>query len=210
MKARLYTIGFAAFPDRTDFLSRLKENGIDAVIDIRSVPRSVILPQFDADTLPDYLFREGITYLSFAREFGEQPEDPAAYRDGRLDFEAFASTEAFCSGIARLEVGLERGLVPALLSEEADPASGHGGILVSRALSMLGYEVIHITPAGLKTHAQLETELISQAREKVLAERAQLSLLPQEDPAPLSSSALLELGYRLKNEQLGSPRVDAY
>jgi uncharacterized protein (DUF488 family) len=209
MKARLYMIGFAAFPDRTLFLSQLKANGIDAVIDVRSAPRSAILPQFDADRLPDFLFQEGITYLSFAREFGEQPEDSALYKEGLLDYEAFASSEAFRAGITRLEVGLERGLVPVLMDEDADPASAHRGIILSRALSMLGFEVIHITPAGLKTHGQLESELIELARERILARHAQLSLLPQEDHIPVSSSALLEAGYRLKNEEIGLLRRNA-
>ena len=201
MKARLYTIGFAAFPDRTDFLSRLKANEIDALIDLRGVPRSAILPQFDAEVLQDFLFQEGITYLSFAREFSGPQDDPALSREGCVDFEAFAATEAFRSGVSRLEIGLERGVVPVLMEETADPASGHRGILVSRALSMLGYEVIHITPDGLKTHTQLEAELIDLAAETIRAQQAQLTLLPDENPHPLTRSDLLELGYRLKSEK---------
>ncbi len=208
MKARLYTIGFAAFPDRTAFLSMLKANKIDAVIDLRIAPRSAILPQFDADQLQDFLFREGITYLSFAREFGEPQDDLSLHSEGRIAFEAFATTEAFRSGISRLEIGLERGVVPVLMDETADPASGHRGILVSRALSMLGYEVIHIIPDGLKTHAQLEAELIELAAETIRAQQAQLTLLPEENSCPLTRSDLLELGYRLKSEKIGFQQAD--
>ena len=38
MAKRLFTIGYAGFPDTNDFISALKENGIQSLIDVRSTP----------------------------------------------------------------------------------------------------------------------------------------------------------------------------
>ena len=208
MNAVLYTIGYSAFPDPAVFISTLKEYRVDTVIDVRSVPSSSVFPQYDASVLPDRLIQEGITYLSFASEFGERQQDESLYKDGRLDYEAFASTESFRRGISRLEFGLSRDLIPVLMSEDADPASGHRGILVSRALSSLGYQVFHITPAGLKEHKELEEDLIEMAKEKLHADSAQMSFLPTDAaPLPINRQELLELGYRLKNDEIGFPQA---
>ena len=208
MKSRLYTIGYAAFPTVSDFISQLKKYCADAVIDVRSVPSSPVFPQFDASSLPDKLISEGISYISFADEFGERQADSSLYRDGRLDFDAFSRTDTFRRGIARLEIGLDKGLTPVLMGEDADPASGHRGILVSRALSSLGYEVMHIVPGGLKPHGQLEEELVAAAAEKIRSQRAQMSLLPSDDPAMPGRDALLEEGYRMKNREIAFFRED--
>jgi uncharacterized protein (DUF488 family) len=49
-----------------DFLAVLEANKVTALVDIRTIPRSRHNPQFNADTLPDFLSAAGIKYIHIA------------------------------------------------------------------------------------------------------------------------------------------------
>ena len=58
---QLYTIGHATRP-LDSFIAILKSFDIDMVVDIRTIPRSRHNPQYNKDTLPQELEKEGIKY----------------------------------------------------------------------------------------------------------------------------------------------------
>jgi uncharacterized protein (DUF488 family) len=59
------TIGHSDRP-LDQFIDLLRENAVDCVLDIRTVPRSRHNPQFNRDTLPESLAQAGIGYRHIA------------------------------------------------------------------------------------------------------------------------------------------------
>jgi uncharacterized protein (DUF488 family) len=57
----IHTIGHSTRPTDS-FIALLRENEVDLLVDVRSVPRSRTNPHFNAETLPATLARESIDY----------------------------------------------------------------------------------------------------------------------------------------------------
>ena len=72
---QLYTIGHAT-RDLDSFISILKSLDIEMVVDIRTIPRSRHNPQYNKETLPQELDKEGIEYLHMAGLGGLRKADP--------------------------------------------------------------------------------------------------------------------------------------
>jgi uncharacterized protein (DUF488 family) len=58
---RIDTIGHSTRP-LDAFVALLRENAVELLVDVRSIPRSRTNPQFNADTLPGALAPDGIAY----------------------------------------------------------------------------------------------------------------------------------------------------
>ena len=57
----IFTIGHST-RHLDEFVALLRQSGVTLLVDVRSVPRSRAVPQFNEDTLPAALAREGIGY----------------------------------------------------------------------------------------------------------------------------------------------------
>lgn len=66
---KLYTIGHST-RSIEDFISILKESGIEVLIDVRAFPVSRRNPQFEKSNLQESLSRNNIKYIWSGREFG--------------------------------------------------------------------------------------------------------------------------------------------
>ena len=208
MGALLYTIGYAGYPELDGFLAELKKCGVTTLIDIRRRPYETYFEEYEADKLRNTMTREDMAYIRFEGNFGlgtdeGDEEEPEA----AVDFEETAKTEAFGKGISRLRYGMEKGLVPVILGEAADPVLCPRGLMIARVLHEMGYTVKHITPGRIKEHAELEKEIRDFARREIRKEETeeyQLSLIPPEDPAAGSTDGgeLLAEGYRRLNRLL--------
>jgi uncharacterized protein (DUF488 family) len=91
----LLTIGHSNLTaDR--FVALLKDAGVTAVADVRSVPFSRWCPWFSGKALAARLAGEPIAYIALGDALGGRPRDPRLYRDGVADYEAMAATATFC------------------------------------------------------------------------------------------------------------------
>src|SRR6266852_842185 len=97
----LATIGHSNLP-LDHFVGLLKDSGITAVADVRSVPASRRCPWFSAKPLSRSLDPKGITYLWFGEALGGRPRNETLYRDGVADYDAMAATPEFVAGVDRL------------------------------------------------------------------------------------------------------------
>ena len=86
-KQTIYTVGHSNhLPEY--FLELLKEHSINMLIDVRSVAASSYNPQFNKELLSNYLKKNGIKYMHFAKEFGARHSEPELLdEDGKVDFE---------------------------------------------------------------------------------------------------------------------------
>ena len=130
--ADLLTIGHSNLPaDR--FIALLKDAGVSAIVDVRSVPFSRWCPWFSSKALAARLAANGMAYVALGDALGGRPRDPTLYCDGIADYEAMAKQPEFRAGLDRVVDETVRHRV-CLLCSERDPLDCHRCLLVGRAL----------------------------------------------------------------------------
>ena len=158
-KPDLFTIGHSNLAAER-FVALLKEAGVTAVADVRSVPFSRWCPWFSARALAERLGQDGIGYLAFGNSLGGRPRDPTLYSDGIADYEAMAASPEFRAGLEQLLHTMTHHRV-CLLCAEREPLDCHRCLLVSRALAARGLAVGHILADGaIEPHAATEKRLL--------------------------------------------------
>ena len=129
------------------FAELVHGHSVTAVADVRSTPYSRFNPQFDREALATALRNSGIRYVFLGEELGARSEDPAALRNGRVQYARLAATESFRSGIERL-VRATANFVVAIMCAEKEPLDCHRTILIAPALAARGIQVKHILANG--------------------------------------------------------------
>jgi uncharacterized protein (DUF488 family) len=146
----IFTIGHS-----THSLDRLLEllalHGVEAVADVRLIPRSRRMPHFSAESLAEELPRHGIRYLP-TRDLGgrrhARPGSPnTGWRvSGFRGYADYMDTPEFAAGLARLEA--EANARPtAVMCAEGLWWRCHRR-LIADALLVRGRRVVHIGPDG--------------------------------------------------------------
>src|SRR5205085_440349 len=130
----IFTVGHSTHEPQ-DFLGLLTSNSVNCVIDVRSTPFSTRVPQFNKETLKQYLEENNIIYLHFPKAFGARQKDPELLDEtGRVDFEKVRRSEYFREGMDKLRRCLERGFTIALMCSEANPLDCHRFGMISYQL----------------------------------------------------------------------------
>jgi uncharacterized protein (DUF488 family) len=156
----VYTIGHSTRP-LEEFVSMLTAHAIDKLIDIRTVPRSAMNPQFNRESLPEDLAKAGIQYEHLAGLGGLRKTRPDSVNTGwkNASFRGYADymqTPAFANALEQLirEARDER---VCIMCAEAVPWRCHRN-LVADALTAKGITVKHIMnasraqPDGIQRH----------------------------------------------------------
>ena len=155
----IYTIGHSRHP--TDFFIELLVGaGVEAVVDVRSVPYSRRHPQFNSRTVAVALRAHGIRYGAWGSDLGARSDDTDCYVNGRVSYDRLAKTPAFSSAIDRVRNGSVDTTI-ALMCAEKDPLDCHRTILVGRELVRRGARVAHILADGrVESHDEVIIRLI--------------------------------------------------
>lgn len=155
----LFTVGHSTHPIEV-FVGLLKQHGITALADVRSHPYSRHFPQYSQEALRAALAREQIAYVFLGKELGARSENPACYRQGKVQYELLAKEPQFAVGLERLRTGMERFRI-ALMCAEKDPLDCHRAVLVARRVYESGIPVEHIHADGhLEKHAEMEARML--------------------------------------------------
>ena len=168
MKPTIFTVGHSN-RDVGHLIQILQTNGVTAVADIRSVPYSGHAPQFNREELGSSLERAGIDYVFMGDQLGARPQDPACYKDRKVQFKLMAATDPFRKGLERIVSGSENHRI-AMMCSENDPLKCHRSVFISRELEALGAKVSHILEDG-------SVESQQQAMDRLLEQCG----LPKED-----------------------------
>lgn len=194
MKKTLFTIGYSGFPNVDEFVDILKHYEIQILIDVRSSPFSSHFPNYNKDNLSNALNKNNILYFNYARQFGARQENRDFYKNGRLDFETFTKSEQFMSGVANVEKSKAKIV---FMCAEKKPIDCHRTIMVARAFSLRGYNIIHIMPNGMKeTQKDIDRELL----QKFFPKRNQSSLF---DTYERNDEDFIRDAYILQNDEIG-------
>ncbi|MDR2787448.1 MAG: DUF488 domain-containing protein, partial [Candidatus Accumulibacter sp.] len=138
----LFTIGYSTHPIEV-FVGLLKQHGITALVDVRSHPYSRHSSQYSKEALKLALADEQVAYVFLGKELGARSENPACYRQGKVQYELLAKEPQFAVGLDRLCTGMDRFRI-ALMCAEKDPLACHRAVLVARHCHEAGVAVEHI------------------------------------------------------------------
>ena len=166
MPLTIWTIGHSTRPIE-DFIALLRAHGIRTLADVRTVPRSRRVPQFNQEALIASLADAGIRYIHLKDLGGlrkPRKDSPnTAWRNEQ--FRAYAdhmATEEFRTAVDALLASPKRTCV---MCAEAVPWRCHRNLLADE-LTRRGIEVIHILgPRSLQrhvlnAHARLERDRV--------------------------------------------------
>ena len=153
----MLTVGHSNRP-LEEFAGLLKAQGVELLVDVRTVPRSRHNPQFNRDTLPHSLQAEGMRYEHLPGLGGLRRPRPDSRNTGwkNLSFRGYADymqTEEFAENLAVLE-RLDRTSRTAIMCAESVPWRCHRS-LIADALTARGIEVRHILSATRASLHQL-------------------------------------------------------
>jgi uncharacterized protein (DUF488 family) len=138
----------------------LKGAGVNAIVDVRSVPFSRRFPWFSRDRLEELLRGDGIDYL-WLDALGGRPRNPSLHRDGAADYEAMAALPDFRDALDTVKRAARKTCV-CLMCAEREPLDCHRCLLVSRALTGRSMRIGHVLADGtIEPHRQTEERLLA-------------------------------------------------
>ena len=156
----IFTVGHST---RTlaELVAALRQVHVDLLVDVRSIPRSRAMPQFNIDTLPRSLAAEGIGYRHLSALGGRRhhprgapPSANTLWREPAFrDYADYAETDAFRAGLDEL-LALAREHRCAIMCAEAVWWRCHRRIIADHLLAR-GVRVEHIMGPGRVTPATL-------------------------------------------------------
>ncbi len=139
----IYTIGYAG-ADIERFVKILSEKQVEILIDVRSVPKSQYFYQFNNNLLSKTLADVGIQYENWKQEFGARQDNMDFYTDNILDYDKFAKSQQFQSGLEKIKDLVNQNKNICLMCAEIDPINCHRAILCGKELYANGLNIEHI------------------------------------------------------------------
>ncbi len=180
----IFTIGHST---RTiaEFVALLKQVNVDLLVDVRSIPRSRAVPQFNFDTLPGSLAAEGIGYQPLRSLGGRRHHlkgaPPSSNTFWRVlafrNYADYAETAEFHAGLDEL-LALSRQHRCAIMCAEAVWWRCHRRIITDYLL-LRGVPVEHIMGLGVVTPATITPGA------RVMLDGSLCYPMPDEDTAQL-------------------------
>jgi len=143
---KIYTIGHSNLSAER-IIDLLCSNGIQILVDVRSVPYSEFNPQFNRERFQRSLEQAGIQYQYLGEALGGRPQDPSCYNGGKALYQEIAKKSWYQEGIAKL-LELASQKKTAILCSEEDPQRCHRHRLITQTLLEREVEVIHIRGDG--------------------------------------------------------------
>lgn len=150
--SKLYTIGYAN-KAITDFISILKNKGINLLIDVRSMPYSKQYPDYNENKIALVLKKENILYYNLKDEFGARRIEDEVYRriemyDGKeidvVDFDEVYKLDIFQQGVKKIVTANERGFRVCFMCSEKYAFDCHRGIMIAEYFYQQGFQIEHI------------------------------------------------------------------
>jgi len=168
MRPMIFTIGHST-RSVDELAAMLQDTAVDLLVDVRSIPRSRAMPQFNRETLPAALEPFGIGYVHMAALGGRRhhpkgapPSHNTLWRvQAFRNYADYAETPAFRAGLDEL-IALSAKHTCAIMCAEAVWWRCHRRI-VADYLVARGIGVEHIMGVGHRTPATLTPGALVQA-----------------------------------------------
>lgn len=163
------TIGHSTHP-LGEFIEMLRANGVQRLVDVRTIPKSRHNPQYNQDALAAGLDRAGVVYVHLPGLGGLRHPRKDSVNTGwrNASFRGYADymqTPEFAQNLDRL-IALASELPTAIMCAEAVPWRCHRS-LIADALLLRGIQVVNIMssaktePHALTSFARVDGDRIS-------------------------------------------------
>lgn len=157
----LFTIGHSTHSFE-EFLALLKAHGIRHLVDVRSIPKSRHVPQFNSDVLASSLRADGIDYTHLkslgGRRHSRKDSINTAWRNASFrGYADYMATPQFAEGLAAL-MQIAATTPTAIMCAEAVPWRCHRS-LIADAMMVKGWEVRDILSASAPSEHKLTSFL---------------------------------------------------
>lgn len=163
----IYTVGHSAY-EIDNFISLLKENEINTIVDVRSTPYSKFASQFNKEILKHHLKEYKICYIFMGDLLGARYKDKnLLFNDGKVNFKKVQETKSFQDGIDRLNKGMAKGYNISLMCSEKEAFDCHRFCLISEFLTKNGVDVNHIYPDKIVFQKELEQRLLKKYEKQI-------------------------------------------
>lgn len=191
---QIHSIGHSIY-EIEDFISLLKKNSINTIVDVRSTPYSKFASQYNRETLKYYLKENKICYIFMGDLLGARYEDESLlFDDGKVNFKKVQEIKSFQDGITRLDKGITKGYNISLMCSEKEAFDCHRFGLVSEFLTKNSIDVNHIYPDKVVSQKILEQQLLKKYNKK----------LPKADlfNPDITENLQIQLAYELRNRDI--------
>lgn len=141
VNSKLHTIGYGN-RYASEVFDLLRKQGIEKLIDVRSVPYSRYRPMFNKNSLAIQAKTEGVEYIFKGQELG------AKLNGSYPSYDILKSRPEYLKGLKYLISEIEAGYNIAIMCCELDHLKCHRYSLIGEDMFQLGYDVIHIGKRG--------------------------------------------------------------
>lgn len=102
LKPNIFSIGHSNHPIEK-FVSLLKQNNIELIVDTRSHPYSKFATQYSSGSIEAFLKKDGIEYLFLGKELGGRPQESEFYdSEGHVLYWKLANVPSRCGVTSKL------------------------------------------------------------------------------------------------------------
>ncbi len=155
-----YTVGHSNVTFEK-FLELVKTVDIDLLVDVRTIPYSKYVPQFNREPLNLKMNGEGIGYTYLGDKIGGKPSELEYQQNGKISYELLGRSLKFQEGILLL-LKIARPKTVIMCSEE-NPYLCHRHLLIGKYLLDMKCKVIHV-----RSDKRLEEAKIVDTQQKLV------------------------------------------
>jgi len=164
--ATLYMIGHSNHPLDL-FKAMLERENITLLYDIRMIPFSRYVPQYNQTTLPETLAQWNIAY-KHRSDIGPRVEgDTPLYDANGFNYDKALHRERIVDGLKLLVSELQEDEHVAIMATKKEPLECHRFLVLSRVLQNMGHTIKHILPEETVESAALEKRLVDTLERRI-------------------------------------------
>ena len=164
--ATIYMVGHSNHPLEL-FEKMLQREKISILYDIRMIPFSRYVPQYNQTTFPDTLQAWNIEYRYFS-DIGPRIEgDTPLYDKNGFNYDLALTRERIITGLKKLSAELQVDDIVAIMATKREPLECHRFLVLSRVLQEMGHTIKHILPDETLSTTNLEEKMVKSMHRRI-------------------------------------------
>jgi len=162
----IFLVGHSNYP-LEQFIEMLQREKISVLYDIRIMPFSRYVPQYNQTTLPEELKNNGIEY-KYRKELGPRIEgDESVFDKTGFNYDMALNRERITNGLKDIIAENTEDVNIAIMATKREPLECHRFLVISPVLKKLGFLVSHILPDETISNEACESKLIKSLERRV-------------------------------------------
>jgi len=149
------------------FKQMLEREKITVLYDIRMIPFSRYVPQYNQTTLPETLANWNVEYR-YRNDIGPRVEgDTPLYDSNGFHYDKALNRERIVEGLKLLVSELNENDNVAIMATKKEPLECHRFLVLSRVLQNMGHTIKHILPDETLETQTLEKKLVTTLERRI-------------------------------------------